>query len=228
MNGRARLLTIALLTCALSAAVAGCRAGGGGNGSDLSLDGEELRAFLSAVLVARDEVPNAIEDAPDERWTPADSPEGAVYGNVTLADKGWLGTYARPFFVRAAGGRTFTLTQLVIAFENAGGARSALDEMKATDLEALGRQLVDSSAATEYELRDLDIATGDDTWTVLIAGLAPLDGGTEELLSAQVVFRRGPLLASVGSVGYIELDEALLREIIGKIDANIRDALAGL
>jgi hypothetical protein len=205
-----------LALIAVAAALAAC--GGGDDAPEgISLRGEELRAFLSTLLLTREDVPGAVPDVQD-RWVTAPEALGDadILSDFDFEEAGWLGTISRGFFVRAASGRTFAVPTAIHAFDDASGAEQWLD--------AARKELADF--AVEGERLDVDLDAGEDSVVLAYSAAMEVARQTEELVSVLLLFRRGPIVAVTGMAGYVELDEAFVRDLAQRLDERIAAGLA--
>jgi hypothetical protein len=215
-----------LALIAVAAALAAC--GGGDDAPEgISLRGEELRAFLSTLLLTADDVPGALPDVQD-RWLTDPEPAGRsdILGDFDPEAAGWLGTISRDFFVRVPTGRTFAVPAGISAFEDTSGAEQTLDALKAIDLDDLRAEYMAGQGVTDLRFVMLEIDAGDDSFVLAYSGSVELEGQSEELVSVLFFFRRGPLLAFTGMAGYVELDEAFVRDLAQRLDERIAAGLA--
>ncbi len=226
---RPRVLAIVLLLGAGCALFAACGGEDAGSQAELTLTGDELRDFVGSMLLTWEEIPGALEEAPPEEWrTDSEDGGGEPVAGLTLEGAGWLGTLSRPIIVRNAEDRTFTVGNTASAFTTSAGAADALDLLKESDVDVLGRNLVATTSATSYEVRDLDVDVGEDAWSVLLVGPAEVEGTQEELTLAMVGFRRGPILAVISTLGFVESGGDLVGQLARTVDERIQAGLEGL
>lgn len=226
---RSRLLAIALLLGAGGALFAACGGDDAESPAELTLTGDELRDFVGSMLLTWEEIPGALDEAPPEEWrTASEDGGGEPIAGLNLEEAAWLGTLSRPIIVRTAQERTLTVGNTASAFTTSSGAADALDLLKESDVDELGENLVATTSASSYELRDLDIDVGEDAWSVLVVGPADVEGAQEELTLAMVGFRRGPILAVISTLGFVESGGDLLGQLARTVDEHIQAGLEGL
>ena len=230
---RKRLVALLLVAIACSAAIGGA-CSGGSEPSDATLTeeaepteeiDEELRDFVATLVLTADDMPNPVVRALDEEWQtdPFDQqfPQAEGFNTVTV---GWSGTYSRPFLLETEDGVTYTAANAAMAFTGSGGPLASIAAARRIDRRALGLEFVLGSTATGYEIVDITVAAGEDAYALVYTG--PVPGEDVELLSAQVMFARGPVLGIVSVVGFVELDEELLAELARLLDERIQAGLA--
>lgn len=224
-----RLFAMAALLVAGTLFAVACGDGATTETQRIALRGTELRDFVGTLLITRQEIPGALEDAPGEEWR-TESPDvsGEPFAGLGLEGTGWLGTLSRPIIVSTPQGRTVTVGNTASVFETASGAADALDFLKETDVDEMGENLVASTPATSYEVKELEVIVGEDAWALLLAGPAEVEGAQEDLILAMVGFRRGPIVAVVSTLGFVEFGEALVGQLARTLDERIQAGLEGL
>ena len=227
------LVVLLLVAIACSAAIANACSGGGDLPADTPTEeseatdeiDEELRDFVATLVLTRDDMPDPVVRPLDEEWQtdPLDQqfPQAEGFNTATV---GWSGTYSRPFLLEGEDGETYTVANAGMAFTGSGGPLASIAAARTIDRRALGLEFVLGSSATAYEIVDVTVDVGEDAYALVYTGAVP--GESVELLSAQVMFARGPVLGIIGIVGFVELDEELLAELARLLDERIEAGLA--